>query len=319
MSLNLDPRQRAMLLEMGVHVWLPDAPVAVPLVPALGSDAAQADVNADAASVGARRVAAGSHAEALAPSAARVPVQRDVSAFMSTPASTLTPARPAHAPTTASAGSSAFSGATQSARSETSGGVPGGATGSAPAAWLLGAAQILYADTAQAAGTPAAGVQAAGSQTAGTQTAGPRWLVLAETSPMALPGGVLADFSAFDGEAGKLLDNMLRAARLDRAGSALLAPLVRQGAAAATPQFVAELAALVAQTQPDIVLVMGRFASLSLLPTGEPFGKLRGQVRTLHGARAIVTYDAPYLLRKPEDKAKAWADLCLAMSLSAVP
>jgi DNA polymerase len=303
MSLNLDPRQRAMLLEMGVYVWLPDVPVAVPLVPALGSDAAhQADVDADAASTGARRVVAGSNAEALAASAARVPVQRDAST--STPAST--PARPARAPTPAPApaGSSAFSGATQSVRSETPGGVPGGATGSAPGAWLLGAAQILYIDTTQAAGA---------------QAAGARWLVLAETSPMALPGGVLADFSAFDGEAGKLLDNMLRAARLDRAGAALLAPLVRQGAAAATPQFVAELAALVAQTQPDIVLIMGRFASLSLLPTSEPFGKLRSKVHTLHGVRAIVTYDAPYLLRKPEDKAKAWADLCLAMSLSAAP
>ncbi len=316
MSLNLDPRQRAMLLEMGVHVWLPDAPVAVPLVPALGSDAAhQTDVDADAASASARRVAAGSHAQTLAPSAARVPFQRDASVPAS--ASTQTSARPARVPmpasasasASASAGSSAFSGAAQSARAEMPGGAPGGATGGEPGTWLLGAAQILYADSAQTAGTPANGAQ----------TAGPRWLVLAETPPTALPGSVLAAFSAFDGEAGSLLDNMLRAARLNRAGTALLAPLVRQGAAAATPEFVAELVALVAQTQPDIVLVMGRFASLSLFPTGQPFGKLRGQVHTLHGVRAIVTYDAPYLLRKSEDKAKAWADLCLAMSLTAAP
>jgi DNA polymerase len=262
MSLNLDPRQRAMLLEMGVHVWLPDA---------LETEAAQSDAASQTAAV--------PSVQALP--VARAPVQRDASAPE--------PGRAARPP--ASAGSSVVAGGATASRAET--------PGSAPAAWLLGAAQLLYADTAQVGGA--------------------RWLVLAETSPMALPGGILANFSAFDGEAGKLLDNMLRAARVDRAGAALLAPLVRQGAATATPQFVAELAALVAQARPDIVLVMGRFASLSLFPIDLPFGKLRGHVHTLHGACAVVTYDASYLLRKPEDKAKAWADLCQAMSLGAAP
>ncbi len=175
--------------------------------------------------------------------------------------------------------------------------------GRPPAAWLLGEAQPLYAETAGISGI--------------SGISGARWLVLAETPPTALPGGALTAFSAFDGDAGQLLDNMLRAARLNGAALALLAPLVRQGAGAVTPEFSAALAALVAQAQPDIVLIMGRLAALALLPSGAPFGKLRGQVHTLHGARTIVTYDAPYLLRKSEDKAKAWADLCLAISLSA--
>ncbi len=166
--------------------------------------------------------------------------------------------------------------------------------GGASAAWLLGPAQTLYADTAQAGGA--------------------RWLVLAETPPAALHGNT--PFSPFTGDAGQLLDNMLRAARLNRAGAVLFAPLVRQGAAAATPEFSGALAALVAQARPDTVLVMGRLASQALVPTGEPFGKLRGRVHALHGASAIVTYDASYLLRAPDDKGKAWADLCLAMSVA---
>lgn len=254
MSLNLDPRQRAMLLEMGVHVWLPEAPVAE-LPPVRESLAVQAE-SAQAAGFRAPTPLASVPVSPLSP------VSRPVSEREAPP-----PARP---------------------------------LGGVPAVWLLGAAQPLYAKTAETA------------QTSG----GARWLVLAETPPTALPGGVLSAFSSFDGDAGQLLDNMLRAARLNGAALALLAPLVRQGAGAVTPEFSAALAALVAQTQPDIVLIMGRLASQSLLP-GELFGKLRGKVHTLHGARAIVTYDAPYLLRKSEDKAKAWADLCLAISLIA--
>lgn len=161
--------------------------------------------------------------------------------------------------------------------------------GSAPAPWSMGEAQTLYAETAQAGGA--------------------RWLVLAETPAAALQAPL------FHGDAGKLLDNMLRAARLNRAGAVLLAPLVRHAAAAPTEEFLAALSALIARAQPDIVLVMGRLAALALLQSTEPFGKLRGRVHTLHGARTLLTYDATYLLRSPADKAKAWDDLCLAMSL----
>ena len=45
-------------------------------------------------------------------------------------------------------------------------------------------------------------------------------------------------------------------------------------------------------------------------------GKLRGQVHLLHGVKTVVTYDAAVLLRSPQDKAKAWEDLCLAMEVS---
>ncbi|MCY1164151.1 MAG: uracil-DNA glycosylase family protein [Pseudomonadota bacterium] len=159
------------------------------------------------------------------------------------------------------------------------------------AAWNMGKALALYADAAH--------------------TDGPRWLVLAETPAAALQSDA---FNPFDGDAGKLLDNMLRAARLHKAGAVTLAPLVRRGASDAS--LAAALPALVLEARPDVVLVMGRLAAQALLQSNEPFGKLRGQVHSLHGVQTIVTHDAPYLLRIPADKAKAWEDLCLAISVA---
>ena len=155
----------------------------------------------------------------------------------------------------------------------------------------MGEAQPLYAETAQAGGAC--------------------WLVLAQTTPAALQA------PAFEGDAGRLLDNMLRAARLNQAGAVLFAPLVRQGTSGAMDELSAALSALVERMQPDVVLVMGRLAAQALLQSTEPFGKLRGQLHALHGRKTVVTYDAPYLLRTPADKARAWDDLCLAMSLAA--
>jgi uracil-DNA glycosylase family 4 len=143
---------------------------------------------------------------------------------------------------------------------------------------------------------------------------GPRWLVLLETPASAL----LADaFNPFDGDAGKLLDNMLRAAGLHKAGAAMLAPLVRQAAGdSAAAHLAGPLTELFALARPDVVLVMGRLVSQALLQSSEPFGKLRGRVHALNGMQAVVTHDAAYLLRNQLDKAKAWEDLCLAIGLA---
>lgn len=164
------------------------------------------------------------------------------------------------------------------------------------AAWRMGDAQALYADAAHAEGA--------------------RWLVLAETPAAALQR---EPFNPFEGDAGKLLDNMLRAARLHKAGMVLLAPLVRQAASGAGAGLPEALPALVASAQPDVVLVMGRLAAQAVLQSTEPFGKQRGQLHSLHGASMVVTYDATYLLRNPADKGKAWDDLCMAMSLVLPP
>ncbi|WP_284615710.1 uracil-DNA glycosylase [Aquabacterium humicola] len=64
--------------------------------------------------------------------------------------------------------------------------------------------------------------------------------------------------------------------------------------------------------QPRVILAMGRFAVQSLLDSSEPIGRLRGRVHQWRGRPLVVTYHPAYLLRSPADKARAWADLCLA-------
>lgn len=176
--------------------------------------------------------------------------------------------------------------------------------GATAAGWQLGAVQTLYANAA----SPEADI------------AGPRWLVLVETPAASLRKPA---FDPFEGDAGRLLGNMLRAAGLHKsgqpgeAGPVLLAPLARLAAGGVSPAALPdELAALIAQTQPDVIVVMGRLAAQAVLQSSEPLGKLRGQVHQLHGAKTVVTYDAAVLLRSPLDKAKAWEDLCLAINVS---
>jgi DNA polymerase len=66
---------------------------------------------------------------------------------------------------------------------------------------------------------------------------------------------------------------------------------------------------------------MGRFAVQSLLQHSVPevatlpLGRMRGQVHQYEGVPVVVSYHPAYLLRTPQDKAKAWDDLCLAQSL----
>jgi DNA polymerase len=252
MSLNLDKRHRAMLREMGVRVWLPQAP-------------AVADAVADVV-VATEPLPENAAAVLLETRPAAAPAPREAPPPVRTP-----PPRPVAAPPQA--------GAREPAAANASG------------AWSMGAPQALYAEAAHAEGA--------------------RWLVLAETPAAALQR---ESFSPFEGDAGKLLDNMLRATRLHKAGVVLLAPLVRGAAAGVGAALPEALPALLDSAQPDIVLVMGRLAAQALLQSSEPFGRLRGQVHGLHGAQVVVTYDATYLLRNPSDKAKAWDDLCLAMS-----
>ena len=73
----------------------------------------------------------------------------------------------------------------------------------------------------------------------------------------------------------------------------------------------------IALVQPRIILAMGRFAVQSLLRSGEPIGKLRGRVHRYQGVPLVVTYHPAYLLRNLPDKARAWADLCLAAEIAA--
>ena len=145
----------------------------------------------------------------------------------------------------------------------------------------------------------------------------------------------------FAGPDGLLLANMLRALGLQRANpQAATAPAALQSAPTAQRAYVsnvlkcrpahgampqaAELAQCAAYLQremalvrPKVILSMGRFANQLLLGespalAAQPLGKLRGSVHSYQGTPVIVTYPPKLLMRNSADKAKAWADLCLA-------
>ncbi len=126
----------------------------------------------------------------------------------------------------------------------------------------------------------------------------------------------------FVGQAGKLLDNMLRALQLDRHNRVFIANVLKcrpPGNRNPEPEEVAQcepfLRRQVELLQPKIILAMGRFAVQSLLQTTEPIGKLRGRRHAYHGVPVVVTYHPAYLLRNLPEKAKAWADLCMAQAI----
>lgn len=126
----------------------------------------------------------------------------------------------------------------------------------------------------------------------------------------------------FMGEAGALLDNMLRAVGLDRQHGVFLTNILKcrlPGSRNPTPEELAQcepvLRRQVQLLQPKVILVMGRFAVPALLRTQAPIGKLRGRAHQYLGVPVVATYHPAYLLRNPVDKARAWADLCLAREL----
>jgi uracil-DNA glycosylase len=126
----------------------------------------------------------------------------------------------------------------------------------------------------------------------------------------------------FVGQAGQLLDNMLKAIGLDRLHNVYITNILKcrpPGDRNPRPDELAQcepfLRRQVQLLQPRIIVAMGRFAVQSLLGTSEPIGKLRGRGHQYLGVPVVVTYHPAYLLRNLPDKARAWADLCLAQEL----
>ena len=131
----------------------------------------------------------------------------------------------------------------------------------------------------------------------------------------------------FVGQAGRLLDSILAAAGLGRSGSGpsgvYIANVVKcrppanrnpePDEAARCEPFLRRQIELLA---PRVILVMGRVAAQAVLGSDASIAALRGRAHRMDVAgRAvpvIVTYHPAYLLRNLADKAKVWADLCLA-------
>lgn len=68
---------------------------------------------------------------------------------------------------------------------------------------------------------------------------------------------------------------------------------------------------------PDLILSVGRVSAHNLLHTDTAVGRLRGRTHRFQPGDIplIVTYHPAYLLRRPEEKAKAWQDLQAAFRL----
>jgi uracil-DNA glycosylase family 4 len=145
------------------------------------------------------------------------------------------------------------------------------------------------------------------------------WLLVVDTPPSA---DGRHDDEPFAGEAGRLLQNMLRALQLDRGTAPVHLARVHRSATGAPPGDVAPLstgfAAQAASLAPRLVLALGPLSSQGLMQSDEPLGKLRGRVAQVQVDQGVAetplvaSYHPIYLLRNPADKAKAWADLCLA-------
>ncbi|MDQ0611331.1 uracil-DNA glycosylase family 4 [Variovorax sp. W1I1] len=166
------------------------------------------------------------------------------------------------------------------------------------AAVLVEAPCRLYADAAEAPASPQGG-----------------WLVVADMPPEA--DGRHGE--PFSGDAGRLLDNMLRALKLHDGKTPVHLMRTHRGVAAAQPgsprQMDEAFAKHAAALAPSVVLAMGPLAAQSLMQSGDPLGKLRGRavpLASINGVPVVATYHPAYLLRNPADKARAWADLCLA-------
>lgn len=127
----------------------------------------------------------------------------------------------------------------------------------------------------------------------------------------------------FVGKAGQLLDRMLAALGMDRQHDVFIANVLKcrpphnrdplpEERAHCDPYLRRQIELI----EPRVVVALGRIAAQALLGTEASLASLRSRVHTLRvGARAypvVVTYHPAYLLRTPADKARAWADLCLA-------
>jgi uracil-DNA glycosylase len=288
MTLQLDDRQRAMLLEMGVRVWLPGAAFA--LAPQGAGDTAAMDP-------------------------VRLPAQR---AAVQPAARAASPSAPAPATRPATVAANSF----------------------APAVVPAPGLQALQSLDWEALAHTAAQCQACGlcagrthSTLHAAQATAARWMVVGD------PPDAQEDSAgqAFVGDSGALLDNMLKAVGAARTAGArppgvdaayatnvskCRVPAGRVPQAAELAQCSAYLQREIALVRPQVIVAMGRFANQVLLAESPqaatlPLGRQRGTVYHYQGIPVVVTYAPQALLRNPADKAKAWADLCLAMDVLA--
>lgn len=124
----------------------------------------------------------------------------------------------------------------------------------------------------------------------------------------------------FVGKAGQLLNNMISAMGLRRE-QVYIANIVKcrppsnrvpePEEANTCTQFLFRQIDVI---RPEVIVALGSTAATYLMAAKSPLAALRGRVHPWRGSKLIVTYHPAYLLRDPNQKKAAWADLQIAMS-----
>jgi DNA polymerase len=124
----------------------------------------------------------------------------------------------------------------------------------------------------------------------------------------------------FVGRAGELLDRMIEAMGWSRQTVYINNILCCRPPGNRNPQpdEVAAckpfLEARIDAIAPRIIVALGRPASNTLLGTDAPISALRGKFHDRHGVKVMPTFHPAYLLREPDRKRDAWADLKLVIA-----
>jgi uracil-DNA glycosylase len=123
----------------------------------------------------------------------------------------------------------------------------------------------------------------------------------------------------FVGQAGKLLDAMLAALKLQRGREVYIANVVKcrppgnrtptTDEAMACAPFLDRQIDLI---KPRIILALGKTAAMRLTASEASMASLRGSVHEYRGIPVVATYHPAYLLRNLPEKLKAWEDLIFA-------
>ena len=151
-------------------------------------------------------------------------------------------------------------------------------------------------------------------------------------SPLMLIGGAPdsddeRQGEAFCGTRGRLLDAMLRAIGLDRAG-VYLTNVIAWRPPGNRPPTPLELALClpftrrhIALADPSVLLCLGERAAQPLLGSREPISRLRGRWLSYEGdaktVKTLATFSPDYLLKQPLQKRRAWSDLRMLVAESA--
>jgi DNA polymerase len=119
----------------------------------------------------------------------------------------------------------------------------------------------------------------------------------------------------FVGQAGRLLDGMIRALGFDRS-EVYIANVVkcrppgnrdpRDEEMGACSPFLDRQVELI---RPRVVVALGRIAAQRLTGTSKPVGALRGRWTSYRGIPLLATFHPAYLLRQPLEKRRVWDDL----------